>query len=108
MRRTARSLTVAVFCLFVLCCHQLAASPASDSLYRDLPRDPLIVLGISLNGPSEELGSLASILDRLQQASEGDPAGEIMPDTGVLTALSRELLPELGPELSFRQEGGPA
>jgi hypothetical protein len=101
MRRAARSLTTAVFCLFALCGHHLAASSASDSLYRDLPRDPLVVLGISLNGPTEELGSLASIFDRLQQASGEDTAGGIMPDSGVLRALSRDLLPQLGPELAL-------
>lgn len=101
MRRFARSL-VAVF-LGSACLGPgiVAATSEGDSIYRDLPRDPLVVLGTALNEPASELGSLVSILDRLQRASDDDATQGMMPDSARLIRMHQELLPYLGPELAL-------
>ena len=98
MRRVARSFTAACLCLLAtIAAH---SAPASDSVFKDLPRDPLVVLGVSLEGSSARLSGLASIFDRLDQASADATQLGAVPDTSVVTELYDALMDEYEPEMT--------
>jgi hypothetical protein len=79
----------------------LLARPAAPpgerglQLYKQLQRDPLLVLGVWLDDPTGELKGLEGLLDRLS----GLGPGLTGPET--LTRLQGEVLPHLGPEAAL-------
>ena len=101
---------VSALALALVACPALAGpsgapdpQPAQLELYRNLPKDPLLVLGISLENPDEELGGLLELVSRIA-SSTGDGASAGPFDSlgsRLVSTLPHDLLRHVGPEIAL-------
>jgi len=72
-------------------------------LHKNLPRDPVVVLGMLLEDPEGGFQTLAGLFERLSVESvepkSASPLGGLNPELAAL--LRTELLPRIGPELTL-------